>query len=442
MRADILQSKNSNQVRDYVNKKFKIFDGWTYSKGTREKKCISYYLCASEENRRIVADAYFLIFKGVFPTAQADETERELERKAAGPIKVEWSQGVKKLEGKQEDAQQLLDQLVMWRDTGKWQEGPEFYNILEGRVRKFNPNLVRPAEFQTEVEAKRVAQLTGKTTKSAREVQAEFEGMIGVKQSAGISFEAYSPNWGQINAALKEDFKAGVWASGSARAAMTKRGFDLQTQATVGFGAELNIDGSCTWKKGNKGLDLSGNCNLFAGAEARGEARISVDLYEGINASLDLDAFAGVRASVRGRCAFTHDDKTMVGVEAEASVQFGIGGSLSGSINCPIFGATQIGFSSSVTVGLGMGVSAKTEIHFTEIYLAGKEDFRKILYLPTMAKGYRMDLMTDDAKNLHYLDKCIARISEGVSERRNSIETLESVPDELKPFLLSTDDYD
>jgi hypothetical protein len=287
-----------------------------------------------------------------------------------------------------------------------------------------------------------VAKLTGNTTKTAKEVQAEFEGMIGVRQSAEVTFEAYSPQWGQINAALKEDFKAGAWASGNARAALTKRGFDVEVQAAVAFGAELNIDGSCTWKLAKHGLDLSGNCNLFAGANASFDGKLSADLFKGINASLALGAFAGVQASVTGKCAFTYDDKPMVGVDATASVQFGVGGSLSGTLKVPIFGATQIGFATSVAIGLGMGVSTNTEIHFSQIYLAGKEDFRKLLYLPTIAKGYRMDLMTQDAKNLHYLDKCIARIGDGVTGMQETIASVKKVPEEKQSLLMRMDDYD
>lgn len=41
------------------------------------------------------------------------------------------------------------------------------------------------------------------------------------------------------------------------------------------------------------------------------------------------------------------------------------------SLKQPIFGATEISFDTSVTLGLGTGAAAQVEIDFTEIYLAG-----------------------------------------------------------------------
>lgn len=440
MRADILQSKNSDEVRTYLNKKFKGFNSWTYSKDRRNQKCANYYVCASEDNKRLVESVYFSVFQASFPKALANQVQQDLERKAEGPVMLERSQWIEMQEDRQQSAQQLLDQLIKWKEEGDYQEGEMFFLQMQARVREFDPSLVNPKEFLTEKEVKRVASLTGSKTKTAREVQAEFEGMIGVQQSAGVKFEAYSAKWGQINAALKEDFKAGAWASGSVKAALKKTGLSAEVQAAAAFGCELNIDGSCTWKLADHGLDLSGNCNLFAGANASLNAKLSADLLKGFNASIAMGAFAGVSASVTGKCAFTYDDKTMVGVDATASVQFGVGGSLSGKLAVPIFGATEIGFSSSVSIGLGFGVSTNTEIHFAQIYLAGKDDFRRLCYLPTIAKGYRMDLMTQDAKNLHYLDKCIARIGDGVTGIQDKIASVKKVPQEKQSLLMRMDD--
>ena len=202
----------------------------------------------------------------------------------------------------------------------------------------------------------------------------------------------------------------------------------------------MNIDGSCTWKVADHGLDLSGNCNVFAGANASFDSTLSLDVIKGINASLNASAFAGISASVTGKCAFTYADKTLVGLDATASVQCGIGGTLSATLSVPIFGATQIGFSTSATLGIGFGVSTNTQIHFSQIYLAGKEDFRRIIYLPTIAKGYKMDLMTQDAKNLHYLEKCIARIGDGVTEINEKMESRNKVPMEKRRLLEQSDD--
>lgn len=442
MRADILQSTNPDEVREYVNRKFKIFDSWTYTKDRRDRKCVNYYLCASDANKRYVEAAYFTVFRMQFPKNLATQVQSDLNRKASGPVKVERSEWLGRKKDRRESAQQLLNELIRWKENGDYQEGEKFFIQLQSRVAEFDPSLVKPSEFLTEKELKRVATLTGKTTRTAKEIQAEFEGMVGIRQSAKVTFQADREKWGQINTALSEDFKMGAWTSGSAKAALKKTGFSVEAQAAVAIGGELNIDGSCTWKLANHGLDLSGNCNLFAGAQASFDATLSADLFKGVNASLQMGAFAGVQASVTGKCAFTYEDKTLVAADATASVQFGVGGTVSGQLQVPIFGATQIGFSTSAALGLGYGVSSNTEIHFAQIYLAGKEDFRKLVYLPTIAKGYRMDLMTQDAKNLHYLEKCIARIGDGVTGLEEEITSAKKGPVEKQSLLMQLEDDD
>ena len=70
----------------------------------------------------------------------------------------------------------------------------------------------------------------------------------------------------------------------------------------------------------------------------------------------------------------------------------------------------------------------------------GRDDFRRICYLPTIARGYRMDLMTQDAKNLHYLEKCIARIGDGVKDLGEKIESVKKVKPEKQSLLIRLDD--
>lgn len=442
MRADILQSSNTDQVRVYLDKKFRSFDSWTYSNDRRDRKCANYYVYASDLNKPMVEAAYFRIFRSTFPKALANQIQIDVDRKASGPVMMDREEWISAQEDRREDAAQLLRQLVQWKENGNYQEGESFFLEMQRRVGEFDPSLVNPREFLTEAELKRVAHLTRKTTRTAKEIQAEFEGLIGIQQSAGVTFEAYSKKWGQVTAALKEDFKLGAWASGSAKAALTKKGIDTELQAAAAFGCELNIDGSCTWKLADHGLDLSGNCNLFAGANASLSAQLSADLLKGFNASIEMGAFAGFSASVTGNAKFTYLDKTVVGASATASVQFGIGGTLSGSITAPIFGSTSIDFSTSASVGLGFGVATNTEVNFSQIYLMGRDDFRRICYLPTIARGYKMDLMTQDAKNLHYLEKCIARIGDGVNELGEKIESVKKVKPEKQSLLIRMDDYD
>lgn len=442
MKTKLLETGSPDEVRVYLTKKFKKFNSGFYLKKTRKKKCILYYVAASDSNRQILESVYFVTFKETFPRGEANRYEDELERQANRSFKVERGEYVRRKASKISDAEELLRQLVKWKEEGAYQEGERFYTQLRGAISTYDPRLVSPTEFMTEAEINRVARLTGSFRKSDKELHAEFEGMIGIQQRAAVSFEAYSPNWGLINAKLEEEFKLGAWGSGEAQAKMSKLGFSLEAQAAVAIGAELNIDGALTWKKGKAGLDLKGNCNVFAGAEGALSGKLSLKAKEGLEASFEARAFAGFRASATGTAEFNYDGKTLVSASGTAEVSFGVGGACAGSIKVPIFGGTEISFETNVTLGLGFGASATTEIDFTGIYLMGAEQFRKLIYLPQLARGYRMDLMTSDAKNLHYLEKCIARIGEDIESMSDMVSSLERVPTEKQSLLMSVSDDD
>jgi hypothetical protein len=439
MRADILQSNDSVQVSVYVQQKFRIFDSWTYTKARRDRKCVNYYLCASNANKPVVEKAYLSVFRAEFPIRLAKQVEMELQRKASRSARVsrqDWEEHQADL---LESAELLLKELKLWKEKRRYEKGDLFFSELQSRVAQFDPSLVNATDFQTEKELRRVARLSGKIERSHTELQAEFDAMIGIQQSAKVSFEAYHQDWGEINAVLSEDLKVGAWGSGSVVAALKHKGFDLEAQAAVGIGGELNLDGSCTWKKADHGLELSGNCNLFAGAQASADAKLSFRAKDKVKASLDLGAFAGVQASITGKCTFTYDNNALIEQEATASVQFGAGATLSGAIETSLFGATKFQFATSAALGFGHGVGSTTSIHFTEIYLAGRQDFRRLMYLPTLAKGYRMELTTQDQKNLHYLDKCIARIEQSVEELQGLIASSDKIPEDQKGLLAHMD---
>jgi len=73
------------------------------------------------------------------------------------------------------------------------------------------------------------------------------------------------------------------------------------------------------------GLNLTGSCNLFAGARASADAKLGIGLFKGVKASLDADAFFGVEASVTGGCTFTYGGETVLGASGTAAVQIGYG---------------------------------------------------------------------------------------------------------------------
>ncbi|HEY3839762.1 MAG TPA: hypothetical protein VGL72_24490, partial [Bryobacteraceae bacterium] len=349
MKTKLLEKGSPEEVRIYVAKKFQRFNSGFYLKKTRRKKCILYYVAASGLNKQVVENVYFATFRETFPRGEADRYEAELERQANRSIKVERGEYVKRKTGKISDAEELLRLLIQWKDEGEYQKGEMFYTQLRGVISRYDPRLVSPTELMTEAEVNRVARLTGSFSKSSKELHAEFEGMIGIQQHASVSFEAYSPTWGQINAKLEEEFKLGIWGSGEAQAKMSRLGFSLEAQAAVAIGAELNIDGSLTWKKGRAGLDLKGNCNVFAGAEGALSGKLSVKAREGLEASFEARAFAGFRASVTGTAEFNYDGKALISATGTAEVSFGVGGNLAASIKVPIFGATEINFETNAT---------------------------------------------------------------------------------------------
>jgi hypothetical protein len=442
MKTKLLETGSPEDVRVYLLKKFKKFNSVFYNGKTRKRKCILYYLAASSSNQAVVESVYFVTFRSIFPKSEAEQYRLQLERQANRVLHVERSEYVSRKASKIADAEELLRQLVKWKEEGEYQLGERFFNELRSAVGRYDPRLVNPTEFLTEAEISRVARLTGSFGKSGKELHAEFEGMIGIQQRAAISFEAYNPNWGTINAKLEEEFKLGIWGSGEAKAKMERLGFTAEAQLAVAIGAELNIDGSLTWKKGRAGLDLKGNCNVFVGAEGALSGKLSLSAKKGLEASFEARAFAGFRASATGTAEFNYDGKPLISATGTAEVSFGVGGTLAASIKAPIFGATEISFETNTTLGLGFGVSAETAIDFNGIYLAGAQQFRKLIYLPQLARGYRMDLMTSDAKNLHYLEKCIARIGEDIESMTDLVSSLERVPSEKQSLLMRVDEDD
>jgi hypothetical protein len=51
-----------------------------------------------------------------------------------------------------------------------------------------------------------------------------------------------------------------------------------------------------------------------------------------------------------------------------------------------------------------------------------------------------MNLMTQDAKNLYYLNQCLVRIAAQVESLGEKIESHKSIPSEKQPLLMSMDD--
>jgi hypothetical protein len=122
-------------------------------------------------------------------------------------------------------------------------------------------------------------------------------------------------------------------------------------------------------------------------------------------------------------------------VEATASVTFGAGAEFAASIKAPIFGATEIDFKANATLGFGAAMETKISVNFSELGLAMSSEFQKVVHYRMVAKGWKLDLMNQQAKNEHYLNKSINALQKQIISTTNTITTYEEMDDECRPLL-------
>ncbi len=427
--------QNPAQVREYVGRKFSAFKSSFMLPVRRRSKCIEYWLNA-RENRQVVEDVYRFVFKEAFPKTEALQKEQAVIKKYDVP-KTNINQWVEDQEKQAGRIGTTVDRLKQWESDGDYQEGDGFFQRLKTEVEPFDRTLCDTRQFSTEHEAQRRMDLTGTSSRTANKVGAEFEGMIGYQQKAGATFQVFDPRFGQLVAKFEEEFKAGLWSSGSWAATKGRTSLSVEAAAELAIGAQLTMEGKCEWKsaRGKAGLELGGKANLFAGARGSAAMKLSASAQEGIEAAISAGAFVGLSASIEGSCSILYDDRQLASVSASAEITFGAGLTFAASLKQPIFGATEISFDTSVTLGFGTGVAAQVEIDFSEIYLAGQEQFRNVIYLPTIAKGYSPSLMTQDLKNKHYLKKAITMLGSEQEEIEETVVSFKNMDPEKTPFL-------
>jgi hypothetical protein len=436
MKAALLRDGRPDAIRVYVDKKFKRFAHWSYPNAVRTQKCINYWIAAdgNRGGQRIIEDAYQRFFKQLFPLEKA---EAELERRHKSPLKFEsgdWYEGQQVRLARMEQTLVLLNE---WKDGGDYQEGDKFFNQLKSATRYVADDLCDDVQFAKTFESSWVQQLTTHNDVGQGRIKnVGFDAMLGFKQTARLSFSAYSMKWGEINALLEQSLQAGVWGRGQAQAEMTRLGFKADVQAAIAMGGQFDLAGQCTWRKGKVGLNLEGSCEVFVGARGNVSAGLSASVKGRLHAAFQAEAFVGFSASVKGSCAFTYDDKELVGITASAGVSFGAGGSCKFEIDADLFGPTTIQFGVNVALGLGTSTEAAVAINFTEIYLAGATEFQKVIYLPTLARGYKMDLMNEELRNRVYLDKCIARFGDEIEGLNDTLDKFDRVPMEKRSLLM------
>lgn len=431
-----LNSRDTEVVEEYVRKKFKSFAGFTYSKSTRMRKCEEYYIAAADTpaSQAVIERVYQEVFKQVLDIDRA--RQRVAAAKKPGKHKVESSAWLEMQEDRGNEISEALDKLRRWKAEGDYQMGEAFFAELCTTVAFVDESICDTMNFQTEYSAQCRAHIGHEVTLTKKEIEAQFDLMLGVTQNASCSFETRVGNWGEINAKLEESFKAGAWANGEAKAKLGRMGFSAEVQAAIAIGAQLNVEGQLAWSKGRAQLALGGEGELFVGARAGGEAKLSVNALKGINMALKAGAFAGFSAEVTGTCAFSYDGKTIASVAGSAAITFGAGAEFEASLKAPIFGPTSISIGANLTLGLGSEVKTEVAINFSEAALAASENFRKVVYWRTLARGYQMTLMNSDARNLYYLNKAIARLEAELANTAETIESFAKVPMEKRSLLM------
>lgn len=430
-----LNSADPTVVRKYVTKKFKKFNSLRYRRSTRLKNCIKYYRSSPPDTQSIIESVYQRTFGELFPHQEMEQIIAAEAR--AAPVRVEAREWLSLRGDYRADVEMTLNKLCRDKEKNNWQEGSKFFNELVQDVAFIDDQILDASTFTTEFSEQCKAEITSSVQMTERQRQARFDMMVGFTQSAVCSFESHDEAWGDVSAKLEESFRAGLWASGSAKAQMDRLGFSSELQAALAIGTQLNLEGSLTWSKKEHSLALGGDAEVFFGAKAGVQAKLTAHALKGIEASIKAGAFAGFSATAKGHCTYSYDGKQIVRVEAKAGVTFGVGAELEASIEAPIFGPTVIAFSSTLSVGLGTTTGATVAINFSEASLAASQEFRKVVYWRTLARGYEMDLMNSDARNLYYLNKAIARLEEELESVDDSISSYHAVEPERRSLLMS-----
>ncbi len=434
-----LNSRDASVCEAYVTKKFKSFKGITYSKASRRKKCEGYYIAAAAgpHGQATIMDVYPDIFGGeLFDPDNADKRAAAAKAKKPDKVMIESGEYFSK-KGKHRQRLILLrDELIRDRDGGEaWQGGPAYFNKLKTRMESIDGDVCNASQFVREFSAECSAKIRSNASVSREEASAEFDLMVGFSETAAIGFEARSTNWGEVSAKLEQSFKAGLWASGSAKAKMSAAGISAEVQAAIAAGILLNVEGNLAWTRGSAGIQLGGTAEMFAGARADVSAKLTASAREGFEASIAAGAFAGLEFKCEGSCAFTYKGEKLASAGASASITFGAGASFEASIKAPIFGPTSISMEGNLTLGIGSATEITVEVDFDQMALASSAAFREIVYWRVMARGYEASLMESDAKNLYYLNKCIKRIGQEIEEETAAIASYEKTPMEKRGLL-------
>jgi hypothetical protein len=435
-----LRSNNPTVVQEYVEKKFKSFKGLRYTRSGRIKKIDAYYVAAagSPHGQDVIESVYQTVFGELYDDEDAIRRAEKAAAKKPEKVKVESNAWLGEQTDEQEKLESALAKLKHWKSPSVkgYEGGEEFFAKLRTLVSTVDKTICDTTQFKSEFAADCRAEITSNVAMTKEEVSAAFDLMVGFQQNASCTFETRSQNWGEINAKLEQSFKAGGWANGEARARMMKLGFSAEAQAAIAIGAQFSLEGELKWTKGKNALVLSGDGEIFLGAEAHGELKIKASALEGLALAIAVGAFAGFKANVSGAFGFEYGGNKVASVEASAGVTFGAGGEFSVQLAAPIFGPTTFAIEANAAVGLGVNTDIQVAIDFNEAALATSQSFRQVVYWRTMAKGWDSSLMDQDARNLFYLNKAIARVEAELTDMTAKIDSFNAVPMEERSLLM------
>ncbi len=395
MQKDKLITTDQNEFKTYIDSKFQHWKKAFYiTASSRKERARTYYGFVSDSNKDLFKARYLFVFQEQFIVPLITQSP--------------FSQQIVMMES---DIEALKKMRIE-----EYQGGPDFLNQLQIKMEKYGVGRFDKPEISFETEF--LKGLHGEAIVDKENYNAQFDFLCGMKQTAKLDVSVPIRGGTDISAKLEQSFTAGAWGSGSAQANFKKLQIGADAQIELFLGANFEVTADCIWKRTgtDSGLTLSGKGSAFAGATASGAISIgskpgslslSANALDNFHASIQAGAFAGLKAQAEGSIGFQYAGENVINATGSVYVSCGVGADFSCGIQSGLFGATSFNLASGLTFGIGSGADVDLEINFTQAVLMANDQFYKLIYLPTIASGYRMDLMTSDKKNLIYLNKSI-----------------------------------
>jgi hypothetical protein len=435
MDADKINQSNAEAASLYLRKKFEHFKRGLITKKTRRKKCIEYWIAARGDRRDLVETIYQQIFRELLDIDVAEQLEiaREEEASRHGSMPSQDMHRIKK--HRVVEARTTLGLLEKMRDDGDWQEDG-FVERLQSMVAFLDDDdIFNPRTVKSEYNALIEKELTSSLDRGDSAITHEGSFIAAAHQRARVEFNSFNPNWGKISAFFEENFRAGVWANDKAKLAWKKTGFTAEIEAAIAIGAQLTLEGEMSWENREHKLTLGGQAEVFLGARANLSGKLSVNALKGLEAAFDAGFFAGFSATISGTASFSYMGKEIVSVSADAAFTFGVGGTVSASLSASIFGPTKISFGANLTLGIGASTNVEVKINFTETRILLTTEFKKLVYIPTLLQGYKMDLQNMEYRNKVYLNLCIGHVQKFIEETGEEVRSYREKPPEKRALL-------